>query len=256
MRKLVLPYDLVQEAPDLSLIIYVVLQNGCMYLLEPIHLPYDYLYYEIYGKLSVTKEEQDKIKDALSYIKDIEYDDSLITIQPEALKSKDHYLLIDLEEYKKIINRNNKLQVNHSIFHYWCHIVASFDWNIERGGKRAFIGHMSSRYFAKQLQISPATIMRYTKILEDLSVMYVIRSKYNTKTRKQIPNYYGRCEDEDIITEYVGYYTDTKSNLRRSVSAQYNCWLNDHEYMDEDELYDNIETYNKTVPPEYQLCLT
>jgi len=255
-RNIIIPSDLIREGSDLAIVIYSILQDPCMYMEDDCQMPYEYLYNALYGELKVDEIRKKQIMRALEDIPSITYNDKLIFIPSGCMLELPHFVTITRREFNAIMNSKHKLPTKYSLLHYWCFIVKSFDWNIEKDGKRNFVGHMSLNYFAKQMQTTTTTIQRYNKCLEDLQLLYIVASRYNPETGARMSNNYGRYEDKDLINDFCNGNVDPSGNFKRSVAARYNCWLNNKSSVDIDELKADIIEYNKIVPQNMMIHLT
>ena len=124
------------------------------------------------------------------------------------------------------------------------------------------LGTMSQEYLANLIGISLHTSMEYTKILEQLELLYISRCSYIFKDKKgnfkRHNNIYGNYKNKEIIDDYmkVRYemydelhkvHTSKAANNSRSLIQKYNQMVRGHKYDNETvkDIYDYICKYNK-----------
>ena len=138
----------------------------------------------------------------------------------------DYIIRLMRSEYK------NKYQ----IIRYLC-------WILDSRFNGSAVGNQKMSYFAKMLNISESTIMRYNEILEGLKIIHIRRETGNDGKS----NCYGLYEDKDEVDEWAdrqNYGKPSKSNWLRSISGRYN-WLKNHPEQATAEDIANFKEYNK-----------
>ena len=114
---------------------------------------------------------------------------------------------------------------------------------------------------AEDVNISTSTVKDYNKILEEAELIYIRRfnkTKVVNGKAKRLNNIYGRFTDKYAIDKYA---KDRISNLDRieasnklnaneskSISKQYNDFVNGTYTGDVSSLYDKCKLYNKAKP--------
>jgi hypothetical protein len=127
------------------------------------------------------------------------------------------------------------------------------------------LGMMSQEYLAEISNISVHSVVEYTKMLEDLKLIYISRCSFMFKDAKgsvkRHNNIYGKYTDKELVDEFANIryamYDDLhqvqssiSTNKARSLMQKYNYLRNDTKYDKEtvETIYNYVCEYNKKHP--------
>lgn len=157
----------------------------------------------------------------------------------EVLKIEKHqfYLSIYMEEFSKIINLNDNVNVCR-VLKYFLNLIGTFDAREKTDVKyRHKIGSSSQKTLSNLCKIDVATMIKYNKILEKNKIIHITKRKaavvnqvQSGRIFKQVSNVYSRYEDKKLCEEYIkeqGFIKNDKVfvnvvNEMRSLSQKYN----------------------------------
>lgn len=185
------------------------------------------------------------------------------------LKENDKFIFIDFDEVRTIMKTN--YQGKFGLLRYYIVLLGTFIsrnhiTNIRDTTKyNNVIGMMSQEYMSGLANISTHTAVEYTRILENLNLIYVSHCLFAFKDKKgnvkRHNNIYGRHKDKDIIDEFtkVRYemYDDlhkvhlsSTANNSRSLMQKYNQMLKGKVYDKKvmDDIYNYVSQYNIKHP--------
>ena len=168
--------------------------------LEEQHITVSNINYYLYGD-KPTKDRNKFISDTMdSLIKNnyisgeiLSPGEYLIYNQNFAANKEHPFIIIDMDIYFLLMR--SKLNNKYSLVKYLAILINSFNYNIDINGKCGIIGHMPISFLATKMRKSHTTISSYTKILEDLKIIYVFRSKDN--------NIYSLYKNRELIILYL-----------------------------------------------------
>ena len=192
-----------------------------------------------------------------------------IDIDDFVIGQDDNYIIVYLSEIQKIIRCDYQGKI--SLLCYYIGLLSTFILKNKIQDIRDTdkynnkLGMVSQEYISDILNVSSHTVVEYTKILEQLELLYVSRCSFMFKDEKgsvkRHNNIYGRYDDKDIIDEFTkiryDMYDDLhkiKSNVSinkaRSLMQKYNQLRGGVNYdMDTiTEIYNHICEYNKKYP--------
>ena len=256
MKKLSIPNALLEKNEYLAVVIYALLEDACLLMERDCKMPYEYLYLALYNTTKPTEKQRKDVTTALKELPMVLCNKQYMVIPVGSLRAENDFVIINYDEFDTITNHSSNKRLNYSLFYYWCNVVKTFDWNIEAGGKRSFMGHMPVSYLAEQTGVTEPTVFKYNKILEDLKIIYIHRRYYNSATNTRPSNNYGRYEDKDLIMKVAADDSDNMGNFKRSVSARYNAYLKNPASVDFEKLRVDVGNYNRYVEESRKIHLT
>lgn len=182
------------------------------------------------------------------------------------LKDDDIFIYVDLKDIQKILSCYHQSKIG--LLRYYILVLGTFISknhveNIRDPNRyNNVLGMMSQEYISNLTGMSIHTVAEYTKILEELEILYVSRCSFMFKDNKGVikrhNNIYGRYKDKDIIDEFTKaryeMYDDlhkthlsSAANNSRSLMQKYNQMVNGRDYDDGTvkDIYEYICKYNK-----------
>lgn len=227
----------------------------------------DILYFDIpiinnvlYDSFEMTKKRKADIKKAIEYFEE-EQIIKLIKVENEhyviennfKVNTKDTtFIITSLDELKKLAEI--KIGKQDTIVNYYFKLLSTIN-------NKTKVGYWTIQDLAEDVNISTRTVKDYNDILENAKLIYIKRFNktkvVNGKTQR-LNNIYGRFADKYAIDKYA---KDRISNLDRieagnklnaneskSISKQYNDFVNGTYTGDVSSLYDKCKLYNKAKP--------
>lgn len=273
-KEIILNNDLSNNAILTYIGLSICLKKGMSYVYADKNL----LYYYLSGKpTTIPRRFEENIKKGMKELLDkniitcknkinnIYYinADSIIT------NKDDNYIIIHLSEIQKIISCDYQGKI--SLLRYYTGLLSTLILknNVSdiRDSERYnnILGMLSQEYVADLLGISIHTVVDYTKILEELELIYVSRCSFKFKDKsgkvKRHNNIYGRYENKELIDEFANIrysmYDDLHKvqnanniNNARSLTQKYNRMLKGTKYdkVTVAAIYEYINNYNKKYP--------
>ena len=278
--KIILKKDIVlnKDLSNNALLTYVGLaicfKHGMDYVYADKHM----LYFYLSGMLSsIPRRFDENIRSGLAEL----IDKKIITCKKKnstayyidvndfVINDDENYVVIYLSEIQKIICCDYKGKISILRYYIWLlikFILKNIVKDIRDPDKyKNVLGMVSQEYIEDILDISVHSVVDYTKILEDLKMLYVSRCSFMFKDEKgnvkRHNNIYGRYSDKDIIKDFTKVRYDMYDDLHkvqktnsinksRSLMQKYNCLRNDTKYDKDtvDEIYNYICEYNNKHP--------
>lgn len=207
MGSLIIPCDYINEMDDLELFLYASTQMYMRHSIPNLMMPIEKFRMDAFQVRKLTKIQKEKLDKALALMQEqgLLKAGRDVEIYPPKFKPPDGIFCvhIDLDAFYSIANSNHRFDIRWALFHYYCRLISSLDYNIEVNGKRSVVGHMSQAFFMDKAELSQQTVSRYHKYLEDMQLIYTNRCVYLTENGKRRKNYYGRYEDRKLIDQFV-----------------------------------------------------
>lgn len=207
MSNIIISNDYIDEMDDLTLFLYTSTQMYMRHSIPYIRMPREKFYDDAFQINHLTKKQRENVDNALNQLQEYGLLDNgdHINIYPPKFKMPDGILctFIDTDVFYSIFNSNYRPDVKWALFHYYCRLISSLDYNITIYDKKGVVGHMPQAFFMYKTGLSQQTISKYHKYLEDLQLIYTSRCKYNIQNGKRRNNYYGRYEDRKLIDKFV-----------------------------------------------------
>lgn len=167
-----------------------------------------------------------------------------------AFSTNDYFVVIDVASFEAILAL--KRGVREGVFWHFVCVLRSLNWNIKINNEGGVVGMMPVVHFAKQEGVTEMTISRYNKILEDLSILYFVRYKYNPKQKERHTNIYGLHKNMAKISMYAASHGETVYNNPkinyRAVAMKYTCFIKNPVTEDITSLIADCREYNKVHP--------
>lgn len=260
-----------------AILSYVGLLSCPRFNYEPIYINRNMISYYLTGITTHSRRFDEAIKLGLrelidNDIVDCYNQDSMnyyIGFKNIKLKEDDRFIFIDFDEVKEILKYDYQGKV--SLLRYYIVLLGTFIsknhiTNIRDTTRyNNILGMMSQEYMSGLANISKHTAVEYTRILENLNLIYVSHCSFAFKDKKgnvkRHNNIYGRYKDKDIIDEFtkVRYemYDDlhvahlsSVANNSRSLMQKYNQMLKGKVYDNKvvDDIYNYVNQYNKKHP--------
>lgn len=214
----------------------------------------------LYNTFEMTTKKKRDLKETIKYfieeniIEVIDTDSENYEIKNTFLvNSKEgNFTIITLDELRKIAEI--KVGKKDTLVNYYLKLLSTIN-------NKTKVGYWTIENLAEDVNISTRTVKDYNKTLEDAELIYIKRFNktkvVNGKTQR-LNNIYGRFEDKYAIDKYA---KDRISNLERieannklnaneskSISKQYNDFVNGTYTGDVSSLYDKCKLYNKAKP--------
>lgn len=214
----------------------------------------------LYNTFEMTTKKKRYLKETIKYfieeniIEVIDTDSENYEIKNTFLvnSKEDNFTIITLDELRKIAEI--KVGKKDTIVNYYLKLLSTIN-------NKTKVGYWTIEDLAEDISISTRTIIDYNEILENAKLIYIKRfNKTKTVSGKvqRLNNIYGRFADKYAIEEYA---KDRISNLDRieasnklnankskSISKQYNDFVNGKYTGDVSSLYDKCKLYNKANP--------
>ena len=214
----------------------------------------------LYNTFEMTAKKKRDLKETIKYfieeniIEVIDTDSENYEIKNTFLvNSKEgNFTIITLDELRKI--SEIKVGKKDTLVNYYLKLLSTIN-------NKTKVGYWTIEDLGEDVNISTRTVKDYNKILEDAELIYIKRFNktkvVNGKTQR-LNNIYGRFADKYAIDKYA---KDRISNLDRieasnklnaneskSISKQYNDFVNGTYTGDVSSLYDKCKLYNKAKP--------
>lgn len=278
--KIMLKKDIVlnKELSNNALLTYVGLAICLKPGMDYVYADKNILYFYLSGALSsIPRRFDENIRNGLKELIDKQIitckkknnNAYYIDIDDFVVGKDDSYIMVYLSEIQKIICCNYHGKI--SLLRYYIGLLSTFILKNKIKDIRDpdkynnKLGMISQEYVSDILDVSTHTVVEYTKILEQLELLYVSRCSFMFKDDKgnvkRHNNIYGRYSDKEIIEEFTkiryNMYDDlhkVKStnaiNNARSLMQKYNCLRNGTEYDKEtiSAIYSYVSSYNKKYP--------
>lgn len=228
-------------------------------------------------KITMTKKSDENIRNGLKELLDKKIldcggkngIDHFIGLRNVQLEEKDKFIFVDLEDIQTIMSSGYRGKSN--LLRFYICILGTFIGknhikDIREPEKyNNILGMMSQEYLAEISNISIHSVVEYTKILEDLKLIYISRCSFTFKDSKgsvkRHNNIYGKYENKELIDEFANIryamYDDLhqvqssiSTNKARSLMQKYNCLRNGTEYDKRTvtAIYNYVSDYNKKHP--------
>lgn len=265
---------------DEGFLAYVALRNRCDFGVDLIL--YDYLEYQMTGKIessSISKKIRKGI-DNLQELKlvtivnqgkgkKIELDLGNLFFQSVQSSEKfSPFILINQREIRSIMNSGTKFRER--LLRYFVVLIGTINngvISLPNNFYQKNVGNMSVTYLAKMAGISKSVALDYNKILEDLGLVYICRSKEaivgnSGQIEKSFTNCYGRPENRETIKEFQAQRESEQGNrgmknlshdvnYRRSMKQIYNqirsFSSNQYDTSIIQEVYNYFQTENENI---------
>lgn len=260
-----------------AIISYIGLVYCCRFDYEPVFINRNMISYYLTGQKKMSRTFDNVLKLGINELIDegfIVCDEQntqnyYFKLKNIRLEETDKFVFVDFNDIRKIMQCNYKGKI--SLLRYYIVLLGTFIvknhiTNIRDSNKyNNVLGMMSQDYIANLAGISSHTAVEYTKILEQLELIYISRCSFMFKDRKgnvkRHNNIYGKYVDRAIIDEFtkVRYemYDDlhkvhlsAAANNSRSLMQKYNQLANGKIYNKETikEIYNYICNYNIKHP--------
>ena len=234
MRDLLIPHYLLESSPEVVVtFIFIKSIFGASNCDQNIVIPEAIALCQ-YGTYKPTKYALNKIKDNLNELVKLEIlqaAENFYIINKEQLEVAPPFVTIEPGVFKKLMN-DPKLLVHYLM------IKKGRSYQIEVNGKHSVVCCLSLEWFAKHEEVSARTILRYNQQLEELQLIYINRSKYQSGNECRELNVYSLYEDKAYADAYRPTYEndEMKANERRKAAALYNSYCkNPNKYSEEDK---------------------
>ena len=196
----------------------------------------------------------------------------VVDLQELNLSKDDNFVIINKHEINTIMSSKHKARFN--LLRYYSYLIgtlissdALFS-NGEKSGHKRVVGMQSQKFLSTGFGISEHTVSEYTKLLEQLRLLYVVRSTSFTHSSNQdfinCNNVYGRFSNKALIDEYCSVHLKKSERVRkivkakhvnqkRSLAQKYNCLMNGYRYdpATVSAIYAYVKEYNDTHPKQY-----
>ena len=162
------------------------------------------------------------------------------------------FIITSLDELKTLAEI--KVGKKDTIVNYYLKLLSTIN-------NKTKVGYWTIEDLAEDISISTRTIIDYNEILENAKLIYIKRFNktkvVNGKTQR-LNNIYGRFADKYTIEEYaknrisnldrIEASNKLNANESKSISKQYNDFVNGTYTGDVSSLYDKCKLYNKAKP--------
>lgn len=260
-----------------AILSYIGLVYCCRFDYEPVYINRNMIAYYLTGKRKQIRRFDESLKKGLQELIDkkiitcIEQNPQNYYFEFKNIKLEDNnkFVFVDFDDIRKIIECNYKGK--YALLRFYVVMLGTFISKNHISDIRDpdkynnVIGMMSQEYIANIAAISVHTVVEYTKVLEELNLIYVSRCSFMFKdvngNVKRHNNIYGRYSDKDIIDDFtkVRYemydnmhkvHMSISSNNSRSLMQKYNQIVKGKVYDKEvmDEIYNYLIQYNKKHP--------
>lgn len=260
-----------------AVVSYIGLVYCCKFDYEPVFISRNMLSYYLTGQKKQSRSFDEILKSGIKelidegivFCEEQNTQNYFLGLKNIKLKDTDKFVFVDFDDIRKIMQCNYKGKIG--LLRYYIALLGTFIVknhikNIRDTNKyNNVLGMMSQDYIADLAGISTHTAVEYTKILEQLELLYISRCSFMFKDKKgnvkRHNNIYGRHVNREIIDEFtkVRYemYDDlhkthisAAANNSRSLMQKYNQLVKGKVYSDEvvKELYDYICDYNEKYP--------
>lgn len=277
--KLKLSKDVVENnnLSNNAFISYIGLMYCCRFDYEPTFINRSMISYYLTGKRKLLRRFDESLKQGLQEL----IDKNIVACLEQnknnyyfgfkniKLNDDDKFVFVDFDDIRKIMECDYKGKI--ALLRFYVVLLGTFICknyisDIRNPDKyNNIMGMMSQEYVANLADVSVHSVIEYTKILEELNLLYVSRCSFMFKDSKgnikRHNNIYGRYENKDIIDEFtkIRYemYDDlhkvhmsSASNNSRSLMQKYNQMVKGKTYSKEvmDNIYNYINQYNKKYP--------
>lgn len=239
------------------------------------------LLYNMFDTLDISIRMKENINRAIkgliekSIITASKQQNSLYMINSNSLKvncAKEKYIVLDYADIQRIVLSDHKCRFQ--VLRYYLCLLTTINTTIsvrlDTGNKKSnVVGYQTQLYLATIANVSPATVIRFNRILEDLKLVYICRSgdfKLINGSLSRIPNVYGRYCDKEYIQKYANEYSkyengyravyekNATSNHKRGLAMKYSWLCRGRKYplAEVQEIYDYIIQANKTYQQLYE----
>ena len=214
----------------------------------------------LYNSFEMTKKRELYIKNAIEYfeeeqiIKVIEAKKENYEIMNNfKVNTKDTtFIITSLDELKTLAEI--KVGKKDTIVNYYLKLLSTIN-------NKTKVGYWTIEDLAEDVNISTRTVIYYNEILEEAELIYIKRFN-NTKSVngrvQRLNNIYGRFADKYAVEEYakdrllnldrIEASNKLNANESKSISKQYNDFVNGTYTGDVSSLYDKCKLYNKAKP--------
>jgi len=260
-----------------AIISYIGLVYCCRFDYDPVFINRNMISYYLTGKRKLSRSIDDILK---SGIKEL-IENNIICCEEQnsqtyyfglkniKLEDTVKFVFVDFDDIRKIMQCNYKGKIG--LLRYYIVLLGTFIsknhvTDIRDPEKyNNVLGMMSQEYIANLADISVHTVVEYTKILEQLELLYVSRCSFMFKDAngniKKHNNIYGRHIDKDIIDDFTNVryemYDDLHkvqlsytANNSRSLMQKYNQLVKGKSYdkLVINDIYNYVCLYNKKHP--------
>lgn len=186
---------------------------------ERISISMPEIIFELYGKLDIHRSLKQTLSKALENLIDI----GVVTVEEEfdrhmllnchnyAINDKDYYITVDTDQAEKLFAT---LSTNHLlVFNYMVTLFGTMQHSTKLSSKgykprQNVISTAASNVLAYLSDISQRSVYKYTKMLEDLGIIYVYRYTHdvNENGNRSVPlypNVYSKAADYMYVDSYV-----------------------------------------------------
>jgi hypothetical protein len=260
-----------------AIVSYIGLVYCCRFDYEPVFINRNMISYYLTGQKKLSRSFDEVLKSGIKELIDVgvicceeqNTQNYYFGLKNIRLEDSDKFVFVDFDDIRKIMQCNHKGKI--SLLRYYIVLLGTFIvknhiTNIRDSGKyNNILGMMSQDYIANLARISTHTAVEYTKILEQLELLYVSRCSFLFKDKKgnvkRHNNIYGRYIDKSTIDEFtqVRYemYDDlhkmhisAAANNSRSLMQKYNQLVKGKSYNKEiiKDIYNYICDYNTKYP--------
>lgn len=173
-------------------------------------------------------------------IEETAFSSSLYKVDKQTLVVGDKFTCISEEEFNKIAKSNSRTKWG--LFHLFAFYVYNFSYKYEfRAGDQPI------EYYANVMDLTNVTVIRYTRELELMHLIYVSRFKYNMALGYTPHNICGRYADHQKIADYVPAQNDKAkmANWKRMVAQRYSSFVKNPDAFTKEEREQLIKEVNQ-----------
>ncbi len=214
----------------------------------------------LYNTFEMTAKKKRDLKETIKYfieeniIEVIDTDSENYEIKNTFLvNSKEgNFTIITLDELRKIAEI--KVGKKDTIVNYYLKLLSTIN-------NKTKVGYWTIENLAENINISTRTVKDYNEILEEAELIYIKRfnkTKVVNGKAQRLNNIYGKFEDKATIEKYaknrisnldrIEASDKLDANESKSISKQYNDYVNGTYTGDVSSLYDKCKLYNKAKP--------
>lgn len=186
--------------------------------------------------------------------------------------TEEKYIVIEHKDIKKIVLSDYKCKFQ--LLRYYLCLLSTVNSSVlvrlDNGTQKSnVVGWQTQKHLSDISALSPSTVIRFNKILEDLKLIYICRSCDFSLIHgelSRIPNVYGRYCDKEYIQKYAyeyskhnnGYKTVHEkvatSNKQRELALKYRWLCKGKKYPlnEVQEIYNYIIQANKKYKELYE----
>jgi len=209
----------------------------------------DVIEYVLYENTKRTREHTNVVGQVIKELEDNEIickEGHVYVAKAETFASNKHYIMVAEEVFESFLHMTSNRN-RWAVFHLYCLYAANFSsWYKYKAGNRPM------SFFADLLNVKEVTVARYTKVLEDLKLIYIIRFSFDGAGK---PNVYCLYEDKEDVDDLVSLIDNTgtgtkQSNFKRSVVQRYKAFCEKpSSVQDVERLMHDVDVYNRLQAP-------